>query len=169
MVDSDVVARRLRVLFVPAWYPSEVDSLAGIFIKQHAKAASLYNEIVVLYAYPQPSPTVEKTAPKLRVVEPVGYLDSIMLTRNAKKVLTDSGGLQREAYFAKYRASLLTKQRVGWRPLVMGGIRWYPQGRTRSSRRSRTSTPTEDNAMSLAMAKRPKGLWRYWRAGDEGQ
>jgi len=32
--------------------------------------------------------------------EPVGYLDSLMLTLNASNVVTDSGGLQREAYFA---------------------------------------------------------------------
>lgn len=33
-------------------------------------------------------------------VEPVGYLESVWLTSNAKQVVTDSGGLQREAFFA---------------------------------------------------------------------
>ncbi|MCR5302423.1 MAG: UDP-N-acetylglucosamine 2-epimerase (non-hydrolyzing) [Lachnospiraceae bacterium] len=33
--------------------------------------------------------------------EPVGYLESTALVRNAKSVVTDSGGLQREAFFAK--------------------------------------------------------------------
>ena len=32
--------------------------------------------------------------------EPVGYLDSICLVNHAKKIVTDSGGLQREAFFA---------------------------------------------------------------------
>lgn len=32
--------------------------------------------------------------------EPVGYLESTSLVRHAKKVVTDSGGLQREAFFA---------------------------------------------------------------------
>lgn len=32
--------------------------------------------------------------------EPVGYLESTALVRNAKKIVTDSGGLQREAFFA---------------------------------------------------------------------
>lgn len=33
--------------------------------------------------------------------EPVGYLESITLVQNAMKIVTDSGGLQREAFFAK--------------------------------------------------------------------
>lgn len=36
----------------------------------------------------------------LILTEPVGYLDSICLVNHAKKVVTDSGGLQREAFFA---------------------------------------------------------------------
>lgn len=35
------------------------------------------------------------------LTDPVGYLESIALVRNAKKVVTDSGGLQREAFFAE--------------------------------------------------------------------
>lgn len=34
------------------------------------------------------------------LVEPVGYLESICLVNNAEKIVTDSGGLQREAFFA---------------------------------------------------------------------
>ena len=37
---------------------------------------------------------------KLILAEPVGYLESACLVKNAKKIITDSGGLQREAFFA---------------------------------------------------------------------
>lgn len=34
-------------------------------------------------------------------IEPVGYLTSVYLVNKAKKIVTDSGGIQREAFFAK--------------------------------------------------------------------
>lgn len=37
---------------------------------------------------------------RIILAEPVGYLESICLVNNAMKIVTDSGGLQREAFFA---------------------------------------------------------------------
>lgn len=34
-------------------------------------------------------------------IEPVGYIDSLMLQKNSYKVITDSGGMQKEAFFLK--------------------------------------------------------------------
>lgn len=37
---------------------------------------------------------------RIILCEPLGYLESTCLVKNAKKIITDSGGLQREAFFA---------------------------------------------------------------------
>jgi UDP-glucose 6-dehydrogenase len=42
--------KRLKILFIPAWYSSKQNSVAGIFIKEHTKAVFLYNDVVVLYS-----------------------------------------------------------------------------------------------------------------------
>lgn len=42
--------KRLKILFLPTFYPSEKNPVLGIFIKEHAKAVSLYNEVLVLYS-----------------------------------------------------------------------------------------------------------------------
>ncbi len=42
--------RRLKILHIPAWYPSKENPVAGIFVREHVKATALYNDVVVLYS-----------------------------------------------------------------------------------------------------------------------
>lgn len=42
---------------------------------------------------------LENSSERLRLIEPVGYLDMVMLERHAWCITTDSGGVQKEAYF----------------------------------------------------------------------
>ena len=51
--------------------------------------------------------------------KPVSYLESICLVQHAKKVITDSGGLQREAFFAE-RQCVTILNHVTWKATMVG-------------------------------------------------
>lgn len=63
------------------------------------------DEIIVFPVHPrtlQALNSLNLPIPKnVRLIDPVGYLDMLMLEQNARKILTDSGGVQKEAYFFK--------------------------------------------------------------------
>jgi UDP-N-acetylglucosamine 2-epimerase len=56
---------------------------------------------VVLPAHPRTRPLIETigVAPGIRLVDPIGPTEAMALTGQAAAVLTDSGGLQKEAYW----------------------------------------------------------------------
>jgi len=55
------------------------------------------------------------------VVEPVGYLEMSWLLRHCQCVVTDSGGLQKEAYFSQ-KPCVTVRERTEWTELVDHGV-----------------------------------------------
>lgn len=54
---------------------------------------------------------------KTRVIDPLPYHELMALLTNSLKVITDSGGLQKEAYFAGIPAIVLMSD-TGWVELI---------------------------------------------------
>jgi UDP-GlcNAc3NAcA epimerase len=73
----------------------------------------------------QPYISENRLSPNVRIVPPVSYMDMIHLIAHARVILTDSGGIQKEAYFAKIPCITLRNEtewvetiEAGWNRLV---------------------------------------------------
>ena len=85
-------------------------------------------ELIVFPAHPRTRKYLEayslidevEKAGNVLMIPPVGYLDMLALEENARKILTDSGGVQKEAYFLKVPCITL-RERTEWIETVEDG------------------------------------------------
>lgn len=78
---------------------------------------------IVVPLHPRTSGLLEKFGLKLNVdlIDPVGYFDMIELLKNCSLVMTDSGGLQKEAYFFE-KNCVTMRDETEWVELVDNGF-----------------------------------------------
>ena len=55
-----------------------------------------------------------------KIIDPAGFLDIIALEKNSKMIITDSGGLQKEAYFFK-KPCIILRPQTEWVEIVKNG------------------------------------------------
>lgn len=98
-------------------------------LKNIVKALSKVDEMVVFPVHPRTRGALQKFdvqfGNNVCVIEPVGYYDMMVLEENARIIATDSGGVQREAYFLSKPCLTLRDEtewtetvQVGWNKLV---------------------------------------------------
>lgn len=77
---------------------NDINRLKAIF-----NALNNSKELIVLPLHPRTLKYVSDygitISDNVRIIEPIGYLDMVRLESTAKKIVTDSGGVQKEAFF----------------------------------------------------------------------
>jgi len=88
--------------------PENVDSLENL--KNIVEAVIRLNSLTIVFpVHPRTQKQLRKARlyhrilkqKHMRLIKPLGYLETIKLIKNAKLVLTDSGGMQKEAFWLK--------------------------------------------------------------------
>jgi UDP-GlcNAc3NAcA epimerase len=86
---------------------------------------------IVIPLHPRTSKIIETKLPKdlynrlsgnkdIHLISPVSYLEMIMLEKNANLILTDSGGVQKEAYFFK-KPLVVARPETEWIEIIENG------------------------------------------------
>ena len=116
------------------------DKLARIF-----RGLEAIEDIVVVPLHPRTRRAIDlaglRVAPRIRMIAPLGYLDMLCLQSHARVVLTDSGGLQREAAWLGVPCVVLRNE-TEWTDLVeTGATRLAGADPARIARLARDAAP----------------------------
>jgi len=97
---------------------SRLKDIFKAFDEIHSKGTE-----VILPLHPRTKAILEKNkiATNITIIDPVGYFDMLELLKNCKLVVTDSGGLQKEAFFNK-KHCVIVRDETEWVELVENGF-----------------------------------------------
>lgn len=86
---------------------NQINSLTPVIVPLHPRTLHRLSELNIV--------------PQFTIIEPVGYFDMIQLLKNCDLVVTDSGGVQKEAFFFGKHCIIL-REETEWVELVENGF-----------------------------------------------
>lgn len=134
-VSSDVLARLSlqdgKYVLATIHRAENTDNPANLSAIFGAIVELAKDVIVVVPLHPRTRHALDGLPPaihlssRLQVIEPIGYLDMAMLEKHARMIVTDSGGVQKEAFFhgvpcvtLRYETEWVELVQSGWNHLV---------------------------------------------------
>lgn len=100
-----------------------IENLKNIFI-----GLTNSRETIILPLHPRTKKKINQNkslkkyiGSNIKIIDPIGYFDMIRLEANAKKIVTDSGGVQKEAYFNKIPCITL-RENTEWVETIEQGV-----------------------------------------------
>ncbi len=133
--------------------PARLGSIIGALEELHASGLPVY-----LPLHPRTRKLLGSRAPKLNLLDPLGYFDMLQLLKHCRLVLTDSGGLQKEAYLFQ-KPCVTFRDETEWVELTQHGV-----NRVVGSRRE--DIVAGARAFLAAPPVFPEGLYGDGHAGD---
>ena len=82
-----------------------------------------YSKTVIVPLHPRTKAILNQhnLSYNVKIIDPVGYFDMLELLKNCNLVITDSGGLQKEAFFNK-KHCIIVREESEWVELVSNGF-----------------------------------------------
>lgn len=96
----DQLSRENRLTFVLPLHPRTKSKL------ESQLSADLYNRVM--------------DSELIKIIDPVGFMDIIVLEKNARMIVTDSGGLQKESFFFE-KPCVILRDQTEWTEIVENG------------------------------------------------
>ncbi len=92
---------------------NQIATETPVVLPLHPRTANSFNRLG--------AEAIRENSRLITFIEPVGYLDMVVLEKNASLIVTDSGGVQKEAYF--HRVPCVTvRDETEWVELVEAGV-----------------------------------------------
>lgn len=99
LTSLKVLAEEKNIILVMPFHPRTINSLK-------TRLKDFYEEL--------------KNSPYVKIIPPVSFLEMILLEKNCRMIVTDSGGVQKESHFFK-KPCIVLREETEWIELVNNG------------------------------------------------